>query len=116
MLSVALQSKIKSGDLERELTIQLSSLIKDQKLISGRQVTHMICRSLRLNEKMSTACSIAELCNVKWLGGSYEKISLFKSNWDNVAQNIPTPHDDILRELLVTQTKHSKEFALGVKD
>ena len=89
MLSVALQSKIKGGDLERELVIQLSNLIKDKKLLSGRQVAHMICRSLRLNEKMSTVYSITYLCNVQWLGDSYDKISLFKSNWDNVVQNIP---------------------------
>jgi hypothetical protein len=89
MLSVALQSKIKGGDLERELNNLLSNMIKDQKLISGRQVAHMICRSLRLNEKMSTVYSITDLCNVKWLGDSYDKISLFKTNWDNIVQNIP---------------------------
>jgi hypothetical protein len=65
---------------------------------------------------MSTVYSITDLCNVKWVGDSYEKISLFKSNWDNVAQNIPVLPDDILREMLVNQMKQSKEFALGVRD
>jgi hypothetical protein len=116
MLSVALQSKIKGGDLERELNILLSNMIKDQKLISGRQVTHMICRGLRLDEKMSTVYSITDLCNVKWAGDSYEKISLFKSHWDNVVQNLPSLPDDLLCEMLVTQMKQSKEFAMGVKE
>ena len=51
MLSGALQSELKGGDLAREVTTKLSSLIKDRKLHSGRQVAQMICRSLRLNEK-----------------------------------------------------------------
>jgi hypothetical protein len=65
MLSVALQNKIKGGNLERELNNLLSNMIKDQKLISGRQVAHMVCRSLRLNEKMATVYSITDLCNVQ---------------------------------------------------
>ena len=44
----------------------------------------MICRGLRLNEQMSTVYSITDLCNVKWAEDSDEKISLFKSHWDNV--------------------------------
>ena len=116
MLSVALQSKIKGGDLEGELNILLSNMIKDQKLISGRQVAHMVCRGLRLNEKMSTVYRITDLCNVKWAGDSFEKISLFKSHWDNGVQNLPTLLDELLCEMLVAQMKQSKEFAMDVKD
>ena len=76
----------------------------------------MICRSLRLNEHMSTVYTIPDLCNVKWLGDSNDNISLFKSIWDNVVQNIPVLPDEILREVLVNQMEHSKEFALDVKD
>ena len=76
----------------------------------------MVCRSLRLNEKMATVYSITDLCNVKWAGDSFEKISLLKSHWDNVVQNLPTLPDDLLCEMLVTQMKRSKEFAMDVKD
>ena len=116
MLSVALQGKIKGGDLERELYNLLSNMIKEQRLISGRQVAHMVCHSLRLNEKRSTVYSITDVCNVKWAGDTYAKISLFKSHWDNVVQTLPSLFDDLLCEMLVTQMKQSKEFAMGVKD
>ena len=53
MLAAGLQSKIHSGELYLRLKKEMILAMNRKTLLKGRQVVHLICDDLRLNESMS---------------------------------------------------------------
>ena len=81
MLSGALQSTDKDGDVGRDVASKSSSLIKPGRLLTGRQVTHMLCHRPRLSESRPEMYTMNGRCSVRWLGDGYEEVSQLKDRW-----------------------------------
>ena len=79
------------------------------KLLVGRQMTHLICHILRLNERMNMIYTIADLCGLKWQGDGYDKASFLRDKSNRVLDRMRTEMDSIsLRDLLVVQMEQSQ--------
>ena len=118
MLATALQAIVKTGELGRSLNKKSVNALRDGKLITGRQIFYMISHRFKLNDSMSMVYSITDITAIKWRGDTPEQVSLFKSHWDNVLDNMD-PNVDIgdeaLKHILYEQMKHSVDVDSEVK-
>ena len=108
MLATALQARVKTGELGRALAKKTVSALRKNKLITGRQIVYMVADHLRLNDSMSMVCSTTDITAIKWRGDTPEQVSQFKSNWENVLDNMdPNVEigDEALRNILCEQMK-----------
>ena len=94
------------------------SALRKNKLITGRQIIYTIADHLRLSDSMSMVYSITDITAIKWRGDTPEQVSQFKSNWENVLDNMdPNVEigDEALKNILYEQMKQSKVFDSEVK-
>ena len=92
MLATALQAVVKSGELGRSLSKKSFNALRDGKLITGRQIAHMISHHFKLSDSMSMVYSITDITAIKWKGDLSEQVSPFKSDWGNVLDNMDPRH------------------------
>ena len=88
MLATSLQAIVKTGELGRSLNKRSANALRDGKLIAGRQIVYMIVDHFQLNDSMSMAYSITDITAIKWKGDLPEQVSQFKSDWENILDNM----------------------------
>ena len=116
MLSGAHQSKIKGGELGRGIASRAASLIKTGRRLTDRQVAHLICQHLCMNERTTMAHTINDNCILQWMGDSHDKVLRFSLRWGGSLDTMRTPLDSVtLQELLVEQLCKSLGFESEVK-
>ena len=118
MLATALHAQTKSGQLDRALTREMIVALAKSKLTTCRQVAHLLCSNLRLNDTMSMLYSITDITATKWKGDSPERVSLFKADWEGVLDNIDPNvdfEDEALKHILYDQMNESKAVDSEVK-
>ena len=60
---------------------------------------------------MTMVYAIADICDLRWLGDSYEEAVALKDRWGKILGNIRTELDQAsLRDLLVEQLSTPKEL------
>ena len=96
----------------------MTSALRTAKLITGRQLIHLMRASLRLNDSMPMVYSITDIAALTWTGDTLEQVSLFKADWEHVLDNMD-PNVDIgeeaLKHILYEQMKESNIFDSEVK-
>jgi hypothetical protein len=101
MLATALQAVVTKGELGRTLSKKSVSALREGKLITGRQIVYMIVDHFKLNDSMAMVYSITDITAIKWRGDAPEQVSQFKSDWENILDNMD-PNIDIGDEALKT--------------
>ena len=118
MLATALQAVVTKGELGRTLSKKSVSALREGKLITGRQIVYMIVDHFKLNDSMAMVYSITDITAIKWRGDAPEQVSQFKSDWENILDNMD-PNIDIgdeaLKNILYEQIKQSKALDSEVK-
>ena len=88
MLATALQAVVTKGELGRTLSKESVSALREGKLITGRQIVYMIVDHSKLNDSMAMVYSITDITAIKWRGDAPEQVSQFKSDWENILDNM----------------------------
>ena len=114
MLATALSATLdQSGDLARVVKKKTLDAYSKGKLLTGRQISHLLCQPLKINDDMSLVYSINDLAALRWQGDAPDKMARFKSDWERVVDNMGHSvriADEALRDMLYEQMKQSAEL------
>jgi hypothetical protein len=119
MLATALNAKLdQSGDLARVVKKKTLDAYSKGKLLTGRQISHLLCQHLKINDDMSLVYSINDLAALRRQGDAQGKMARFKSVWERVVDNMgPSVRiaDEALRDMLTDTGLHVSLDADGAK-
>ena len=114
MLAAALKATLgQSGDFARVVKKKTLDAYAKGQLLAGRQISHLLCQHLKINDDLSLVYSINDLAALRWQGDAPDKMARFKSDWERVVDNIgPSVRiaDEALRDMLYEQMKHSADL------
>ena len=96
----------------------MSAALKTSKLITGRQIVHLMCNNLRLHDSAFMVHPLTNIAVIKWTCDSPEQVSLFKADREDVLDTMDPNVDageEPCRTYFTNRSRGSKVFDSEMK-